>query len=121
MARDYRSEPATWQAIGDSVPVDGRFIALTNDYGYPLMYYGWRVPSAIWPMKIDFDLMAAQGDTSVDVQAFFVDRTRGMRYFLVTMPGELENQVELNQILSQYQIIEQQAGYQIYDLDQHLP
>jgi hypothetical protein len=121
VASDYRTEPGTWQAIGDSIPTDGRFIALTNDYGFPLMYYGWKTPSALWPMKIDFDLMSARGDTAVDIQALFADRTQGMRYFLVTMPGELENQPELNQILSHYQIIEQGDGYQVYNLDQPLP
>src|SRR5690606_25973031 len=40
--QDYRDEPAYWQEISSHLPGDGKIIALTQDYGYRLMYYGWR-------------------------------------------------------------------------------
>ncbi len=54
-AADYRQEPAYWQEIAAALPSDGRIIALAQDYGLRLMYYGKqnisfgrRVASGSW-------------------------------------------------------------------------
>jgi len=118
---NYRREPPIWAEIGRVLPTDGHVVALTHDYGYRLSYYGWRMPNMLWPTGPDFDLAAARGVTQQDFQSMFADRTNGMRYFLVTLGGELESQANLKEMLyNHYTLISQGDGYWIFDLNRPL-
>jgi len=95
VGQDFRGEPAGWQALANKLPTDGAMIAITQDYGYRLAYYGGRHVT-LWPSAADLsyaDLRGQGGDGAFsDV---FEERTRGFRYFLVTNMGELDSQPEL--------------------------
>ncbi len=41
-SQDYRNEPAYWQEVASALPKNSKVVALTQNYDYPLMYYGWR-------------------------------------------------------------------------------
>jgi 4-amino-4-deoxy-L-arabinose transferase-like glycosyltransferase len=113
---DFRAEPAGWQALAAQLPEDGPIIALTHDYGYRLKYYGWRDAAQVWPVGIDLELAAQTGSGAVD-EEFFSRRTEGMRYFLVTLPGELERQPWLKDLLyERYPLIRQGDGWLLFDL-----
>jgi len=112
IAEDFRHEPAFWSEVGEVIPVDANVIGLTQDYGFRLMYWGWRKVS-LWPLSTD--LSEIQGGNK-DAAGNFADLTEGRQYFLVTAFGQLEKQPDLKEILGQYPIVEQGDGYILYDL-----
>jgi len=112
VAEDFRQEPAFWQQIGDAIPKDADVIALTQDYGYRLMYFGWRKVS-LWPLSTD--LSETRGRNPADATDF-TDLTAGKKYFLVTAFKQLDKQPNLKKILAEYPIAAQGDGYVLYDL-----
>ena len=117
---DYRSEPAYWQQIASYLPTDGKIIALTQDYGYRLMYYGWR-KVALWPIRGERALSSLRGSNK-EFEGFFAKRTEGKDYFLITSFNQLDDQPDLKQTLQErYPLIAEGSGYLIYDLAHPLP
>ena len=112
---DYRGEPAYWQSIAQQIPADGKVIALTQDYGYRLMYYGWRKVS-LWPNRGEIKLSILRGSPK-EFEDFFNKRTDGKDYFLITAFRQFEDQPELQQMLAaHYPLLAEGSGYRIYDL-----
>ncbi|MBI5952042.1 MAG: phospholipid carrier-dependent glycosyltransferase [Chloroflexi bacterium] len=111
IAEDFRHEPAFWKQVGDVIPADADVIALTQDYGYRLMLFGWRKVS-LWRLSTDLSEMRGGGQDVSD----FSDLTTGKEYFLVTAFGQLDKQPGLKEILSQYPIAAEGDGYVLYDL-----
>jgi hypothetical protein len=112
IAEDFRHEPVFWKGVGDVIPADADVIALTQDYGYRLMMFGWRRVS-LW--RLSTDLSEARGGTQ-DAAGDFGNLTDGKEYFLVTAFGQLDKQPDLKEILSQYPIAAEGDGYVLYDL-----
>lgn len=120
LVSDFRHEPAIWQEIGERLPHDGNAIALTHDYGYRLMYYGWRNVSRLWPVGADLQVAEIRGSDGID-RSYFDERTQDVRYFLVTLGSELERQAWLKDLLYEnYMLIAEGDGYQIFDLESSL-
>jgi 4-amino-4-deoxy-L-arabinose transferase-like glycosyltransferase len=118
-SQDYRDEPAYWQEIASHLPADGKIIALTQDYGYRLMYYGWRKVT-LWPNRGEIRLNNLRG-SSKEFDQFFAKRTQDKSYFLITAFRQYEDQPALQQTLSQrYPILVQTPGYIIFDLTRPL-
>ncbi len=118
--RDDRSEPAYWQEIASYLPADGKIIALTQDYGYRLMYYGWR-KVVLWPNRGELRLSVLRGSDK-KFQEFFSKRTEGKRYFLVTAFNQFEDQPALKEMLYEnFPILTEGTGYIIFDLMQKKP
>lgn len=116
---DYRHEPAYWQQIASYLPTDGKIVALTQDYGYRLMYYGWRKVS-LWPIRGEMTLAELRG-AAKDFTTYFSKRTEGRTYFLITAFGQLNDQPELKKMLAEnYTLVAQGDGYLIYDLTRSL-
>ncbi len=111
IAEDFRHEPAFWKQVGDMIPADADVIALTQDYGYRLMLFGWRKVN-LW--RLSTDLSEARGGRQD--AGDFADATDGMEYFLVTAFNQLDKQPGLKKILEQYPIAAQGNGYVLYDL-----
>lgn len=115
MAEDFRSEPAYWQEMGKALPADGKIIALTNDYGLRLLYYGWR-NVGLWPSSGEQDLSELRG-SGKDFQQQFANRTAEYDYFLVMAQGQLNKQPELSDMLStHYPVVVKGDGYIVFDL-----
>jgi len=113
-AEDFRHEPAFWKQVGQAIPPQADVIALTQDYGYRLMYWGWRKVS-LWPLTTD--LSEARGG-SQDAPGDFAALTAGKEFFLVTAFGQLDKQPGLKEILDRLPIASQGAGFVLYDLRQ---
>lgn len=119
-SQDYRSEPVHWQQIAGYLPDDGGIIALTQEYGYPLMYYGQRKVS-LWPNRGERTLSSLRGSAK-DFQDYFTKRTAGKFYFLITAFNQFNDQPDLKQALSTgYPVLAEGDGYLIYDLRNPLP
>lgn len=112
LAEDFRHEPAYWQMVGEAIPANAKVIALTQDYGYRVMYYGWRRVD-LWPQSSG--LMEIRGN-AINVEKTFAERALGKDYFLVTTFSQLDKQPDLKKILDGYLIAAQGDGFVLYDL-----
>lgn len=116
-AADYRNDPAYWQGIASQLPKDGNIIALTQDYGYPLMYFGWRYVD-LWPITGEQELAELRG-RGKDFEERFANQTADEDYFLITAFNQYNRQPELQQELEEnYQLVGEGSGYRLYDLRQ---
>ncbi|MBE0672125.1 MAG: glycosyltransferase family 39 protein [Anaerolineales bacterium] len=111
-AEDFRHEPVFWNEVGEAIPSDGNVMALTQDYGYRLMMYGWRKVN-LWPLATG--LSEARNPDKNNAEQF-AELTEGMDYFLVTAFGQLDKQPDLKKILDAYPIAAEGDGYVLYDL-----
>lgn len=119
-ARDFRDAPSKWEAISAALPEDGKIIAVTQDYGYPLMYYGSKKVD-LWPDNAERRLASLRGKGGQGVLQEFNQRIKGKSYFLVTDFEQLEIQPSLNELLNaQYPVYAQEDGYILYDLEHPL-
>lgn len=119
-AVDYRQEPQFWQAIAAALPSDGRIIALTQDYGLRLMYYGGQ-NIGLWPPRGERQLSGLRGQNKAFAD-FFANKTEGKDYFLITAFKQLQDQPDLESYLREnYQLAAEGSGYMLYDLREPLP
>jgi len=117
---DYRGEGEHWQQIASLLPDDGAIIALTQEYGYPLMYYGQR-KVALWPNRGERSLAELRGSNK-EFEELFSNRVEGKSYFLITAFNQFDDQPELKQALAEgYPVLAEGDGYLIYDLQNPLP
>jgi 4-amino-4-deoxy-L-arabinose transferase-like glycosyltransferase len=91
--------------IGEIIQHQPGILALTEEYGYPLAYYGWQNVS-LWPPAATIE----------DYRQVFARQTKEKAYFLVTDFAELARQPQLLEKLTEYTIFAQSRGYVIYDL-----
>ena len=114
-AVDYRPEAAMWAEIGEQFDEGARIIALTQDYGSRLEYWGWR-ESANWPYRGDAGFAnIREGVFSFD--DLFNRYSSKMSFFLVTDFAEFDKQPELKErLLGSYPVSAEGDGYLIFDL-----
>ncbi len=115
---DYRNEPPYWEAIGEAVDRDAEIVALTQDYGDRLAYYGW-VNVTNWPDTGDMKYRDLRGAREMTFDEWFARHTAGMDYFLVTRLKEFARQGDLYARLNDtYAIVGEGEGYLLFDLSQ---
>mgnify|MGYP003417242169 CR=1 FL=1 len=114
-AVDYRPEAARWAEIGAQFDDEERVIALTQDYGSRLEYWGWR-SFASWPYVGD----AGYANIRAGVFTFddlFNRYSSKMSYFLVTDFEEFDKQSQLKErLFNSYPVYLEGDGYLIFDL-----
>lgn len=113
-AVDYRPQVAMWAQIGDKMGHGPNVVALTQDYGSRLEYWGWQ-NAVIWPNSGDTDYHEVRGG-SITFAELFDKLTLGNAYFLVTDFGEFSRQPELKARLTGFAVYAQGDDYVIYDL-----
>lgn len=111
---DYRPEAAMWAQIGDTLGHAGGVVALTQDYGSRLAYWGWQ-DAGIWPNSGDIDYQGVRGG-SFNFNKTFNELIRNKQLFLVTDFNELDRQLQLKGQLVKFTVLAQGSGYVIYDL-----
>lgn len=118
---DYRGEAGYWENIGDIVGHDTSVIALTQDYGYRLEYFGWVSPAGYWPYTGDTRLRELAGLAQPDFLERFQDLIREKQFFLITDLDELDRQPQLEQALREtYPVFSEGEGFIVYDLTRNL-
>ena len=114
-AVDYRPEAAMWAEIGGQFDEEERLVALTQDYGSRLEYWGWQ-DSVNWPHTGDAGFASLRGGT-LSFDELFDRYASKMGYFLVTDFEEFDRQPELKErLLSFYPVSAEGEGYLIFDL-----
>jgi len=111
---DYRPQAAMWAEIGDTLGHGSDVVALTQDYGQRLNYWGWQ-NAEIWPNSGDIDYHELRG-ASFNSSTNFARMTSGKDFFLVTDFQELDRQTDLKNSLAVFPVYAQGNGYMIYDL-----
>jgi hypothetical protein len=97
------------------MPGDGRIIALTQDYGLRLMYYGGQNIS-LWPPRGERQLAGLRGQNKAFAD-YFAGKTEGKDYFLITAFKQLDDQADLKSYLSEnFSLIANENSYMLYDL-----
>ncbi|MBV6395872.1 MAG: hypothetical protein HFACDABA_01459 [Anaerolineales bacterium] len=112
LAEDFRAEPAYWKTVGEAIPENAKVIALTQDFGYRLMYYGWRRVDT-WPLVSG---LADVRGNQLDAEKTFAESAAHKDYFLVTSFNQLDKQPGLKKILDAYPIAAEGDGFVLYDL-----
>lgn len=114
-AVDYRPEAAMWEQVGEQFEEGTRVIALTQDYGSRLQYWGWRTAST-WPYVGDVGYANMRGGV-FSFDDLFNQYSSKMRYFLITDFDEFNRQPQLKErLVSSYPVSFQGDGYLIFDL-----
>jgi hypothetical protein len=118
-AVDYRPQAAMWLEIGDHFEGSARIIALTQDYGSRLQYWGWQTV-ATWPYVGDAGYANIRGGVFT-FDDLFERYASKMSYFLVTDFDEFNKQSELKERLStSYPVYWEGDGFVIFDLKKPL-
>jgi len=118
-AIDYRPDAALWTEIGGQFDEDARVIALTQDYGSRLQYWGWRT-AAVWPYVGDVNYVDVRGG-KFSFENVFRRYSSQRNFFLVTDFDELDRQPELKErLFTSYPVAVQGNDFLIFDLQNPL-
>jgi len=91
-------------------------IALTEDYGYRLVYWGW-IDARVWPSYGDLNYLNKLRKSSSDFGNTFKKLTSGTDVFLITWFSELGYQPELKDyLLKTYPALDQTDRFWAFDL-----
>jgi hypothetical protein len=112
---DYRPEVQMWTEVSETIG-DANLVALTQDYGSRLAYWGWK-GAVIWPTSGDLAYHVGLLGAEDDFEKQFEEITAKKDLFLVTDFDELERQPFLDEKLrSTYPVFAEGDGYVVYAL-----
>ena len=112
VAENFSDAPKFWKGVAAAIPADANVMGLTQDYGYDLMYWGWRRID-LWPLDTN---LSSVKNAAKDPATRFANLTTGDSYFVVTAFGQLDQQPDLKKILAGYPIVAKENGFVVYDL-----
>ncbi len=114
-ASDYRSLASTYREVGDMLRDEGKVVALTEDYGYRLNYWGW-LNVTHFPSAGDLWYQEKRGDPQSFAQVF-EKNTKNRAFFLITDFEEWNLQDDLRAYLTEnYRLYAEDDAYLIFDL-----
>jgi 4-amino-4-deoxy-L-arabinose transferase-like glycosyltransferase len=114
-AVDYRPLAETYREAGDLLRDQGKVVALSEDYGYRMNYWGWLNVTP-WPSAGDLWYQEKRGDPQSFSQTFN-KYAKDRAFFLVTDFAEWELQEELRNYLTiNYPLFAEGDGYLTFDL-----
>ena len=112
---DYRPLASTYREIGDQLRDEGKVVALTEDYGYRLNYWGW-LNVTHFPSSGDLWYQEKRGDPQ-EFATVFEKHTQNRAFFLITDFDEWEKQDKLRDYLTEhYPLYADNDAYLIFDL-----
>jgi len=114
---DYRPQEAYWAEIHKMLGLQKSVIALTEDYGLRMVYWGW-LKTALWPSSGDLYQADVRGNQR-DTEKLFSETAASKALFLVTDLDDFAKQTELQALLNGYSVF-QGDGYLVYDLQHSL-
>ena len=114
-ANDYRPLAATYRKVGAMLRNEGKVVALTEDYGYRLNYWGW-LNVTNFPSSGDLWYQEKRGDPQA-FETVFEKNTKNRDFFLVTDFDEWQKQDNLREYLTEnYPLYVEDDAYLIFDL-----
>jgi len=114
---DYRNEPIYYKKVADFVGHESKVIALSQDYGNRIAYFGWIKPKP-WKIGINIDQTPHLNGEMDPFEEYFREYTTGYDYFVITRINEFHRQEQLQDLLYEnFEILEEGGGYIIFDLN----
>jgi hypothetical protein len=116
--QDFDHQVRTYEEVGEAVHHSMNTVFLTEDYGYPLEYYGW-LHGKWWPCVSYQSAYGLPGLSDVDAKDRFLEEYAGSspEYFIITNFEELDVQPDLRSYLTQnFPIAAQTEDYLVFDL-----
>ena len=116
LRENWRADADFWAMLGEKLGHDnGPILAITQDYGYRLAYWGWEDVET-WYYAGDLELRALDNRV-IDTSQRFEDRLVGKKFLLVTKPNDFNADTALKSyVVEHFPVYESGKGYVIYDL-----
>ena len=112
---DWRPDAQFWVDLGAKLGQNGPVLAISQDYGYRLAYWGWQEVDS-WYDSGDLDLRALDG-RQIDLLERFQEQAAGKRFLVVTHTGKFDQQPEIKDfVYKTYPVFAEGKGYLIFDL-----
>jgi hypothetical protein len=113
---DFRNDPPYYQKVASFVDPEDKIVALSQDYGYRLSYYGWRY-AIPWKGTEDLRFIELR-DSEVDpFSKRFAEFATGYDFFIITRLKDFRRQTNLfEELNNHYPIIKEGGGYVIFNL-----
>jgi hypothetical protein len=113
---DYRHNPPYYQKVANFVDPQDKIVALSQDYGYRLSYYGWRY-AIPWKGTEDLRYIELRDSKVEPFSKRFSEFATGYDYFIVTRMKDFRRQTNLyEELYNHYPITKEGGGYVIFDL-----
>lgn len=117
LRKDYRQEVTLWEQLGDKLGHTTPVLGLTESNH--LAYWGFQDIDE-WYLASDLNLRE-RANPNFDLEAQFLNRAAGKKYFVVTLADQFDGQPEIKAFVTQhYPLYEEGPGYIIYDLEHPL-
>lgn len=118
-AVDFRPQAGMWAEISTNLENETT-VALTQDYGLRLSFWGWRT-AIYWPSSGDINYKSDVRGGNYEFEKHFEQLTAGKRFFLITDLDDLDRQPALqDKLYKHYPIHAQGNDYLIFDLQNPL-
>jgi hypothetical protein len=112
---DYRPEAVMWAEISERLGAETPVVALTQDYGSRLQYWG-LMTAAVWPYAGDINYADLRGGR-FSFENLFKNYASDGQFFVVTDFDEFERQPELRErLINFYPVYAEGNDYLIFDL-----
>jgi len=119
-AEDFRHEPDYYYKVASYVSPDKSIIALSQDYGFRLAYYGW-INVQPWSQ---LENLLPPGEKITEQNPYssrFLDAMENFDFFIITRMKDYKQQTDLkNELVDHYPVLKEGGGYMIYDLRERL-
>jgi len=118
--KDFRHEPGYYYKVASHVSPDDKIIALSQDYGFRLAYYGW-INLQNWSR---LERLLPPGE-KITEQNPYSDRFESMMedydFFIITRMKTFREDPELRtELIENYPVLVEGGGYMIFDLRERL-
>jgi 4-amino-4-deoxy-L-arabinose transferase-like glycosyltransferase len=112
---DWRPDAEFWTTLGEKLGQNGPVLAIAQDYGYRLAYWGWQDVYS-WYDSGDLDIRILDG-RRFDLAQRFQDLTSNKRFLVVTQLNRFEQQPDIKDfVYKTYPIFAEGKGYVVFDL-----
>jgi hypothetical protein len=119
-SEDFRHEPGYYAKVASFVSADNSIIALSQDYGFRLAYYG-LINVQPWT-GLEKNLLPGQGVEDQDSYSDnFSAAMEEYDFFIITRMKEFRKQTELKtELREHYPVLVEGGGYLIFDLSERM-
>lgn len=119
-SEDFRHEPDYYFKVASYVSPDKSIIALSQDYGFRLAYYGW-INVQPWSQ---LENLLPPGEKITEQNPYssrFSAAMEDFDFFIITRMKDYRQQTDLkNELVDHYPVLTESGGYMIFDLRERL-
>ena len=119
-SEDFRHEPNYYYKVASYVSPDKSIIALSQDYGFRLSYYGW-INVQPWSQLENISPGGEKFTEENPYSSRFLVAMEDFDFFIITRMKDYRQQTDLkNELADHYPVLTEGGGYLIFDLRERL-